>query len=152
MIKTKFTKLVYFYTFLILTFPIICTYFIIKINQFSDGNWHWGAILVAGFLLLISLLVVIWGLFVEMNMRMSVAKLDEKQIQIALLLGIGTKWQYDWTQLDGFVGKKFYNKGKTQEYLYLLKDKKPVVVFSSMYLQNYEEIRRFFEQKLKEYS
>lgn len=151
MIQSRLTPLAYFYTFLILSFPAISVYFIIIINDHTKGDWSWGTIAITAFLLIVSLMVIIWGFFVEMNMRMSVVKIYEDRIIIKQLMGYGTKLEFTRKELDGFVVKSFRTRGSEQEYLYLIKNKRPMSVFSSLYFKNYAEIKHNLSQDLKQY-
>lgn len=141
MIQSKFSNTAYFYSVLVISFPVIVAYFVKKIISFVPGDFGWKMI---SFLVLAGILVLavlIWGFFIEMNLRMSKFSLDDKKIVIKQLLGFGTKKQEDWEKLQGFVIKTFMTKGQTQEHLYLIKDNKSVAVMSSLYMKNYMEVR-----------
>lgn len=150
-LKSTLHYLAYFYTFLILSFPAICLYFISKVMDFIQGNWSLGVIVFVVFMAIIALIVFIWGFFVEMNLRMAQVRLTDERVIIQQLLGFGTKRTYEYAAIDGFVVKKFQTRGKEQEYLYLIQDHKAIGVFSSLYFKNYLEIKNTLKCHLKEY-
>ena len=151
MITSKLHYIAYFYTFLIISFPAICLYFINKISQFVKGEWSWGVIVFVAFLGLVALAVFVWGFFVEMNLRMARVTVSDKTVQIKQLLGWGTQREWPFEAIDGFVLKKFRTRTQEQEYLYLIQDKKAIGVFSSLYFKNYAEIKEVLSTRLKEY-
>lgn len=112
------------------------------------GEMNWQIIVFLIFVAILNLAVVIWGFFVEMNIRMSKFILDDKKITIKQLLGIGTKREQNWDDLQGFVIRSFVTRGQHQEHLYLIKDNKSVAVMSSLYMKNYMEVRQQISDKL----
>lgn len=151
MIQSKLSGLAYFYAFLIVSFPIICVYLINTILNFLKGNWTFSYLAVVSVLGLLALAVFIWGFFVEMNLRMSKVVLYSEYIEIKQLLGFGTKRKLLFKNIDGFVVKKFKTRTQEQEYLYLIKNKRAIGVFSSLYYKNYYEIKSLLKNDLKEY-
>ena len=114
------------------------------------GNFeHWGItafIIVAS---LVTVFVVIWGFFVEMNMRMATLTITDDKIIIKQLLGLGTKRELAIEDIDGFVTKGFQTRGHYQEYCYLIRSEKAIAVFSSMYYANYNDIRAEIQKRLE---
>ena len=64
------------------------------------------------------------------------------------MLGIGTKREFNWKDLQGFVIRDFKVRGQHQEHLYLIKNDKSVAVMSSLYMTNYMEVRNHISDKL----
>ena len=151
MITSKFSPSVYFFSFLLLSFPFIASYFIIKINNLLKGELTWGVIIFFVIFGIIGLLVTIWGLFVEMNLRMAKLRIDAVSIEIIQMLGFGTKRKLNFSYIDGYIIKSFKSRGQTQEYFYLIKNQKAIGVFSSLYLKNYSEIKDVVASHLKNF-
>lgn len=149
MITSKFSNTAYFYSILVVSFPIISAYFVRKILGFTNGDYNWQIILFLVFAAILILAVVIWGFFVEMNVRMAKFILDDEKIVIKQLLGIGTQRQHNWKDLQGFVIRSFVTRGQHQEHLYLIKENKSVAVMSSLYMKNYMEVRNQITQHLE---
>lgn len=141
MVISKFSNTAYFYSVLLVSFPFISAYLVRKIISFANGTYNWQIILFLVLAGLLILAVVVWGIFVEINMRMSKFILSDNKITVKQLLGFGTKREFDWNKLQGFVIKDFLTKGQHQEHLYLIKDNKSVAVMSSLYMKNYMEVR-----------
>lgn len=141
MVTSKFSNTAYFYSVLVVSFPIISAYFVRKVLAFTNGDFNWQIILFLAFAAVLILAVVIWGFFVEMNIRMAKFFLDNEKIVIKQLLGIGTKREHNWNDLQGFVIRSFVTRGQHQEHLYLIKDNKSVAVMSSLYMTNYMDVR-----------
>lgn len=141
MITSKFSNTAYFYSFLVISFPIIVAFFVRKIIAFTNGDFGWKTITFLVFASILVLAVLIWGFFIEINIRMSKFSLTENKIEIKQLLGFGTKKEHDWKNLQGFVCKSFMVRGQNQEHLYLIKNNKSVAVMSSLYMKNYMEVR-----------
>src|SRR5690554_8111057 len=89
--KSKLSKTAYFYSILLLIFPVVMFFLMNKFRTMMEGYEHWGITLVLIFCGLISVFVVIWGAFVEMKLRMSVITVSEKQIEDGRLMGMGIK-------------------------------------------------------------
>lgn len=119
--------------------------------EFSQGNWSLGVVLFVGFMAVIALIVFIWGFFVEMNLRMPKITITSTGIHMKQLLGFGTQRSYLFTDIDGFVIKKFNSRGKENEYLYLIKERKAIGIFSSLYLKNYHDIKEAIQPHLRQY-
>lgn len=141
MVTSKFSNTAYFYSILVISFPVISAYLVRKVLSFTNGDYNWQIILFLIFTVLLILAVVIWGFFVEMNIRMAKFVLNEEKIVMKQLLGIGTQRQHNWKDLQGFVIRDFKVRGQHQEHLYLIKNNKSVAVMSSLYMKNYMEVR-----------
>ncbi|WP_177761910.1 hypothetical protein [Flavobacterium sp. I3-2] len=141
MVTSKFSNTAYFYSILVISFPVISAYLVRKVLSFTNGDYNWQIILFLIFAVLLILAVVIWGFFVEMNIRMAKFVLNEEKIVMKQLLGIGTQRQHNWKDLQGFVIRDFKVRGQHQEHLYLIKNNKSVAVMSSLYMKNYMEVR-----------
>lgn len=141
MITSKFSNTAYFYSLLVVSFPVISAYFVRKVLGFVNGDYNWQIILFLIIAAILILAVVIWGFFVEMNIRMAKFILNDEKIVIKQLLGIGTKRQHNWNDLQGIVIRDFKVRGQHQEHLYLIKNDKSVAVMSSLYMKNYMEVR-----------
>lgn len=151
--ESKFTKGAYFYAIMILCFPIFefLLYKMSNLDQVIEQlKGHWGVIAFFIFLIIINLFVIFWGFFVEINMRMSKIVFLEKGIEVKKFLGLGRKYFYEYQYFEGFVVRKFRMRGKAQEYCYLLSKQIPLVVFSSMYYVNYEQVKNKISEKIKE--
>lgn len=141
MITSKFSNTAYFYSILVISFPVVSAYLVRKVLGFTNGDYNWQIILFLIFAVLLILAVVIWGFFVEMNIRMAKFILNDEKIVMKQLLGIGTQRQHNWKDLQGFVIRDFKVRGQHQEHLYLIKDNKSVAVMSSLYMKNYMDVR-----------
>jgi len=148
--KSKLSKTAYFYSILILIFPVVMFFLMNKFRTMMEGYEHWGITLFLIFCGLISVFVVIWGAFVEMNLRMSVITVSEKQIEVGRFLGIGKKLVWNTEEIDGFITKGFKTRGGYQEYCYLIQNNIAVAVFSSMYYANYTEVRTEIQKYVKQ--
>ena len=149
MIQSKLSRSAYFYSILILIFPFVMIFLINKFITMTGNFEHWGItafIIVAS---LVSVFVVIWGFFVEMNMRMATLTITDDKIVIKQLLGLGTKRELAIEHIDGFVTKGFKTRGHYQEYCYLIRSEKAIAVFSSMYYANYNEMRAEIQKRLE---
>lgn len=80
---------------------------------------------------------------------MATLKISDETIEIKQLLGFGTKHIFKINDIDGFAVRDFKQRGQYQEYCYLIKDKKAVGVFSSLYYKNYMEVRNEIQNRLK---
>jgi len=149
MISSKFSNTAYFYSFLVISFPVISAYFVKKILFLIKGAYDWKIIVFLVLSAILVLAVVVWGFFIEMNLRMSKFILNDNKIIIKQLLGFGTKREQDWDNLQGFVIRSFYTRGQHQEHLYLIKDNKSVAVMSSLYMKNYTDVRNKIAEKLE---
>lgn len=148
MVTSKFSNTAYFYSILVVSFPLISAYFVRKIISLTNGDFNWQIIVFLIFSGILILAVVIWGVLIEMNLRMSKFVLDDNKVVIKQLLGIGTVRKHDWNDLQGFVIRDFKVRGQHQEHLYFIKNNKSVGVMSSLYMTNYMEIRNFISNKL----
>lgn len=149
MVQSKLSNTAYLYSLLILSFPILTTVIVRKFLTMFQDNWHWGLTVFLIFCGLVSLFIIIWGFFIEMNLRMSTLKISDETIEIKQLLGFGTKHIFKINDIDGFAVRDFKQRGQYQEYCYLIKDKKAVGVFSSLYYKNYMEVRNEIQNRLK---
>jgi len=149
MVQSKLSNTAYLYSLLILSFPILTAVIVRKFLTMFQDNWHWGLTVFLIFCGLVSLFIIIWGFFIEMNLRMSTLKISDETIEIKQLLGFGTKHIFKINDIDGFAVRDFKQRGQYQEYCYLIKDKKAVGVFSSLYYKNYMEIRNEIQNRLK---
>src|SRR5690554_530631 len=148
--KSKLSKTAYFYSILILVFPIVMFFLMRKFRNLMEGYEHWGITAFLVFCGLISAFVVIWGVFVEMNLRMSLITVSEKQIKVQRFLGIGKTRVWEMDQIHGFLTKGFKSRGGYQEYCYLIQNNIAIAVFSSMYYTNYNEIRSEIQKYIKQ--
>lgn len=148
MVTSKFSNTAYFYSVLVVSFPVISAYLVRKVISFTNGDYNWQVIVFLIFSGLIILAVVIWGILIEMNIRMSKFILSDEKIEIKQMLGIGTKREFNWKDLQGFVIRDFKVRGQHQEHLYLIKNDKSVAVMSSLYMTNYMEVRNHISDKL----
>lgn len=149
MIQSKLSRSAYFYSILILIFPFVMIYLINKFLGMTGNFEHWGITAFVIFAGLATLFVVIWGFFVEMNMRMAILTITNDKVMIKQLLGLGTKRELNITDLDGFITKGFKTRGHYQEYCYLIRSNKAIAVFSSMYYANYNEMRAEIQKHLE---
>lgn len=149
MVQSKLNNTAYLYSLLILSFPILTAVIVRKSLTMFQDNWHWGLTVFLIFCGLVSLFIIIWGFFIEMNLRMSTLKISDETIEIKQLLGFGTKHIFKINDIDGFAVRDFKQRGQYQEYCYLIKDKKAVGVFSSLYYKNYMEVRNEIQNRLK---
>lgn len=148
--KSKLSKTAYFYSILILIFPIVMFFLMLKFHNLMEGYEHWGITVFFVFCGLISIFVVIWGIFVEMNLRMSRITVSEKQIEVQRFLGIGKTRVWNTEEIDGFITKGFKTRGGYQEYCYLIQNNIAIAVFSSMYYTNYNDIRSEIQKYIKQ--
>gem|GEM_PF-1004540 len=149
MMQSKLSRSAYYYSILILIFPFAMIFLINKFYQMMGDYQHWGIQAFVIFAVLITIFVVIWGFFVEMNMRMAQLRITEHHIIIKQLLGYGSKRTLDIKDIDGFVTKGFKTRGQYQEFCYLIRNNKAIAVFSSVYYSNYNEIRSELQRRLK---
>lgn len=147
--KSTFSKTAYFYSILIIIFPFVMVFLIKKLMELTVNYSHWGLTLFLIVCGLMTVFVIIWGFFVEMNMRMAKIKITEEQIEIKQLLGAGTQRTLKTSEIDGFITKGFKTRGGYQEYCYLIKNNKAIAVFSSMYYSNYNEVRDEIQKYIK---
>jgi len=150
MVQSKLSNTAYFYSLLILSFPVLTVVLVRKFLVMFQNNWHWGLTVFLAFCGLVSLFIIIWGFFIEMNMRMGTLSVDGNTITIKQLLGFGTKRTFKTDEIDGFVIRDFKQRGQYQEYCYLIKDKKAVLMFSSLYYKNYMEVRAEIQKHVKQ--
>lgn len=150
MVQSKLSNTAYIYSILILSFPVLTAFIVNKFLTMFQDNWHWGLTVFLVFCGLVSLFIIIWGFFVEMNVRMATIKINASTIEIKQLLGFGTKRTYKTNEIDGFVIRDFKQRGQYQEYCYLIKDQKAVAVLSSLYYKNYMDVRNELQQHLKQ--
>lgn len=150
--KSKLSKGAYFYSLLIILFPLIMFILMNKFLQLMQDYSHWGITAFVIFSIIITLFVVFWGFFVEMNLRMAIITFNENGVEIKQFLGLGKKKFFSYNDLDGFVTKGFKSRGRYQEYTYLIQKNVAVSVFSSMYYNNYNEIRKAAVKYLKRLS
>ena len=149
MIQSKLSNTAYFYSLLILSFPILTAFIGNKFLRMFQDSWHWGLTVFLVLCGLVSLFVIIWGFFIEMNLRMAIVTISEEDIEIKQLLGFGTKKNFKTKDIDGFALRECRQRGQYQEYCYLIKDKKAVAVFSSLYYKNYMEFREVIHNNIK---
>lgn len=147
--KSKLSNTAYFYSLLIISFPVLTAVLVKKFLEMFQDNWHWGLTVFLAFCGLVSLFIIIWGFFIEMNLRMAVLTITKDTVEIKQLLGFGTKRTIKISELDGFVVRDFRQRGQHQEYCYFIKDKKAVAFFSSLYYKNYMDIRKEVQEHLK---
>jgi len=147
--KSVLSKTAYFYSLLIVVFPFVMVFLIKKFMEITANYSHWGLTFFLVLCGLISVFVVIWGFFVEMNMRMATVAVSSENIEIKQLLGFGTKRVLKTSEFDGFITKGFKTRGGYQEYCYLIKNNKAIAVFSSMYYSNYNEVRAEIQKHMK---
>lgn len=147
--KSILSKTAYFYSILIIVFPFVMVFLMKKLMKITEEYSHWGLTLFLVLCGLMTVFVVIWGFFVEMNMRMATVKISADQIEIKQLLGIGTQRTLKTNEIDGFITKGFKTRGGYQEYCYLIKNNKAIAVFSSMYYSNYNEVRDEIQKYIK---
>lgn len=149
MTQSKLSNTAYLYSLLILSFPVATVFVGNKFLSMFKDNWHWGLTVFLVLCGLVSLFVIIWGFFVEMNLRMAVIKIANDTIEVKQLLGFGTKRVFKINEIDGFVIRDFKQRAQHQEYCYLIKDNKAIAVFSSLYYKNYMQVRTEIQQHLK---
>src|SRR5690554_4377621 len=101
--KSKLSKTAYFYSILILIFPVVMIFLNNKFRTMMEGYEHWALTLFVICCGVISVCVVSWGAFVETNLRMSVITVAEKQIEVGRFLGIGKKIVWNTEEIDGFI-------------------------------------------------
>lgn len=147
--KSKLSNTAYFYSILILSFPVLTAFIVNKFLRMFQDSWHWGLTVFLILCGLVSLFIIIWGFFIEMNLRMSVVTINDNEIEVKQLLGFGTKHTFKTTEIDGFAVRDFMQRGRYQEYCYLIKDKKAVAIFSSLYYKNYMQFREEIQNKFK---
>src|SRR5690554_4485255 len=135
--KAKLSKAAYFYSLLILIFPFVMFFLMYKFRMITAGYEHWGITAFLVFCSLITAFVVIWGVFVEMTLRMSIITVTEKNIEVVRFLGLGKRRIWSTEQIDGFITKGFRSRGRYQEYCYLIQNNIAIAVFSSVYYSNY---------------
>lgn len=149
MVQSKLSNTAYFYSLLILSFPVLTAFIVNKFLRMFQDNWHWGLTVFLVVCGLVSLFVIIWGFFIEMNLRMATVKITNDTIEVKQLLGFGTKKTFKVDAIDGFVIREFRQRAQHHEYCYLIQDKKAIAVFSSLYYKNYMEVRDELQQHLK---
>lgn len=147
--KSKLSNTAYFYSLLIISFPVLTAFIGNKFLGMFKDTWHWGLTVFLVLCGLVSLFVIIWGFFIEMNLRMAIVTVSEEEIEIKQLLGFGTKKTFKTNEIDGFAVRDFRQRGQYQEYCYLIKDKQAVAVFSSLYYKNYMEFRAEIQKNIK---
>lgn len=147
--KAKLSKAAYFYSFLILVFPFVMFFLMHKFRMITAGYEHWGLTVFLVFCGLITVFVVVWGIFVEMTLRMSVITVTEKNIEAVRFLGLGKRRIWSTEQIDGFITKGFRSRGRYQEYCYLIQKNIAIAVFSSTYYANYTEMRSEIQKRIK---
>ena len=130
--QSKLSNTAYFYSILILSFPVLTAFIVRKLVLCC----------------LVSLFVIIWGFFIEMNLRMATIKINKDTIEVKQLLGFGTKKTFKIDSIEGFTIREFRQRAQYHEYCYLIQDKKAVAVFSSLYYKNYMEVRNELQQRL----
>ena len=150
MVQSKLSNTAYFYSILILSFPILTVVLVRKFLGMFQDNWHWGLTVFLIFCGLVSLFIIIWGFFIEMNMRMGIVSVNSENVIMKQLLGFGTKHSFKTQEIDGFVIRDFKQRGQYHEYCYLIKDKKAVLMFSSLYYKNYMEVRAEIQEHIKQ--
>ena len=148
--KSKLSNTAYLYSLLIISFPVLTAVIVRKFLAMFQDHWHWGLTVFLVFCGLLSLFILAWGFFVEMNLRMATINISGETIEIKQLLGYGTKRTFKTTDIDGFAIRDFKQRGQYQEYCYLIKDKKAVGVFSSLYYKNYMEVRDEIQKHVKQ--
>lgn len=148
MVQSKLSNTAYFYSLLILSFPVLTAFIVNKFLRMFQDNWHWGLTVFLVLCGLISLFIIIWGFFIEMNLRMATVKITNDTIEIKQLLGFGTKKTFKIDAIEGFTVRDFRQRAQYHEYCYLIKDKQAVAVFSSLYFKNYMEVREEIQKKL----
>ena len=147
--QSKLSNTAYLYSILILSFPVLTAVIVRKFLSMFQNSWHWGLTVFLVLCCLVSLFIIIWGFFVEMNLRMAIVKVTNETIEIKQLLGYGTKKVFKTQEIDGFVIRDFKQRGQYHEYCYLIKDQKAVGVFSSLYYKNYMEVRNEIQKHIK---
>lgn len=147
--QSKLSNTAYLYSILILSFPVLTAVIVRKFLSMFQNSWHWGLTVFLVLCCLVSLFIIIWGFFVEMNLRMAIVKVTNETIEIKQLLGYGTKKVFKIKEIDGFVIRDFKQRGQYHEYCYLIKDQKAVGVFSSLYYKNYMEVRNEIQKHIK---
>ncbi|WCM40964.1 hypothetical protein MG290_08305 [Flavobacterium sp. CBA20B-1] len=148
MVQSKLSNTAYFYSLLILSFPVLTAFIVNKFLRTFQDTWHWGLTVFLVLCGLISLFVIIWGFFIEMNLRMATVKINNDTIEVKQLLGFGTKKTFKMDAIDGFAIRDFKQRAQHHEYCYLIQDKKAIAVFSSLYYKNYMEVRNELQQHL----
>lgn len=148
MVQSKLSNTAYFYSILILSFPVLTAFIVNKFLRMFQDNWHWGLTVFLVFCCLVSLFIIIWGFFVEMNLRMATVKIENDTIEVKQLLGFGTKHIFKISEIDGFAVRDFRQRAQYHEYCYLIKDKKAVAIFSSLYYKNYMQVREEIQKTL----
>ncbi|UUV22110.1 hypothetical protein [Paenimyroides aestuarii] len=148
MVQSKLSNTAYFYSLLILSFPVLTAFIVNKFLRMFQDTWHWGLTVFLVLCGLVSLFVVIWGFFIEMNLRMATVKISNNTIEVKQLLGFGTKKIFQMDAIDGFAIRDFKQRAQYHEYCYLIQDKKAIAVFSSLYYKNYMEVRDELQQHL----
>lgn len=147
--KAHLSKAAYFYSLLILIFPFVMYFLTQKFKTITTGYEHWGLTAFLIFCGILTAFVVIWGVFVEMTLRMSIITITEKNIEVVRFLGLGRKRVWNTEQFDGFITKGFKSRGRYQEYCYLIQNNIAVAVFSSTYYANYTEMRSEIQKHIK---
>lgn len=148
MVQSKLSNTAYFYSLLILSFPVLTAFIVNKFLRMFQDNWHWGLTLFLVLCCLVSLFIIIWGFFIEMNLRMATVKITNDTIEVKQLLGFGTKKTFKIDEIEGFAVRDFRQRAQYHEYCYLIQDKKAVAIFSSLYYKNYTEVRAELQQRL----
>lgn len=146
--QSKLSNTAYFYSILILSFPVLTAFIVRKFLSMFQNSWHWGLTVFLVLCCLVSLFVIIWGFFIEMNLRMATIKINKDTIEVKQLLGFGTKKTFKIDSIEGFTIREFRQRAQYHEYCYLIQDKKAVAVFSSLYYKNYMEVRDEIKNRL----
>lgn len=88
-----------------------------------------------------------YGIFMFLlDLRMNVTHLivNEEYISKRSFGGLGVKHNYYFSNIDGFVTVSFSNMFVTNEYVYIIADKKRILGVSTIYHKNYNEIKNAF--------
>ena len=148
MVQSKLSNTAYFYSILILSFPVLTAFIVNKFLRMFQDNWHWGLTVFLVLCGLVSLFVIIWGFYIEMNLRMATVKITNDTIEVKQLLGFGTKKTFKINEIEGFAIRDFRQRAQYHEHCYLIQDKKAIAVFSSLYYKNYMEVRDELNKRL----
>lgn len=86
----------------------------------------------------------------EMKKKAVKVIIKDDRISATTFYGAGWEAQFNFQELDGYFTSQLpSNAGRSYEYLYILKDKRKVVILSEYYHRNYPEMKQILKRKLK---
>jgi hypothetical protein len=145
MMKSKFSFWVMLITFVIfilsgLNYLIFTTLILFDKNDTT-----------AGILAFIALLLFtwVWLIFGELRTKIITVQIDYNIITVTNFGGLGRKKEFAYKEFEGYRTALLPSKGRTYEYLYLMKDGKKKIKISQFYHRNYSQLKKEITKKVK---